>query len=158
MLLQTITIWIWKRIKEIQTSTAPKQKKRLIVYDRDIILLPETYMPDKGSDGKIMIPRREREYLASHSIIGKITLASNMSQDDIYDEILEVFKIQMNNNMDFQFTVLQPTGGGSKSLIVPALSKNFTWTASSIAGKNARSSIYILANESMKVNCIGYLK
>ena len=57
----------------------------------------------------------------------------------------------MQNNNLFQFTILQHTGGGSKMLTVPSLSDKYEWTASAVAGRIARSPIYILANEELQV-------
>ncbi|XP_019862007.1 PREDICTED: G2/M phase-specific E3 ubiquitin-protein ligase-like [Amphimedon queenslandica] len=73
-----------------------------------------------------------------------------MSQEAIFDEIRDVFKKPMRNNSNFKFIILQPTGGGSKSLTIPALSESFVWTAASLAGKNAKCPIYLLADEELK--------
>ena len=66
-----------------------------------------------------------------------------MSQDEIFDEIRRVFSGPMKGDSTFRFEVLQPTGGSSKSLTVPALSSSYEWTASSILPKNAKVSLYI---------------
>ena len=42
-------------------------------------------------------------------------------------------------------------GGTSKSLIIPALSSSYTWTASAVAGRNSKVPIYILAKVELKV-------
>jgi hypothetical protein len=42
-------------------------------------------------------------------------------------------------------------GGSSKSLMVPSLSASFHWSAVSVAGKNSKSPIYILAEEELEV-------
>ena len=47
-----------------------KPKERRAVYQRDIILLPSSYMK-KDSMGKVPIPRGEREFLAAKCLIGK---------------------------------------------------------------------------------------
>ena len=74
-----------------------------------------------------------------------------MTEDEIFDEIRSVFHNQMNTNPFFQFEILQATGGTSKSLTIPAVSK---WTASAIAGKNAKVPIYILAKDNLQALCV----
>ena len=65
--------------------------------------------------------------------------------------ILHVFSDAMGGDSDFPFTILQPAGGASRSLVVPSLSSSFRWTASTVAGKNAKVPIYILAGADLKV-------
>ena len=67
-------------------------------------------------------------------------------------EIRSVFSIPMENRSNFPFKILQPSGGSSKSLSVPALSCSFKWTASAIAGKNSKTPIYVLACDDLKVS------
>lgn len=125
-------------------------KERVYNYDRDIICLPMDYVQEEGT---IKIPRNSaiRDYLARNGLIGKIRLSSTMKENEIFDEIRSVFKEPMKNNEDFAFTLLQQTGGASKSLIVPAVSSSFKWTASVVAGKNAKVPIYIAAREELDV-------
>ena len=120
-------------------------KEKLITYDRDIVCLPQSY--GKKSN-EISIPR-SRDKLSQQGLIGKIRLQSNMTQDDIFDEIRCVFRRPMGSNSTFRFEVLQPTGGKSKSLTVPALSSKYEWNAGSIVPKNAKVPLYILAQESL---------
>ena len=63
-----------------------------------------------------------------------------------------VFTTPMKNRMDFPFIVLQPSGGCSKSLSIPALSSSYQWTAGTVAGKNSKMPIYILAQDSLDVS------
>ena len=125
-----------------------KKKEKVYNYDRDILCLPMSY-GSKG--GTIKIPRGTfvREYLAGNGLIGKIRLSSNMTEKDIFQEIRSVFKDAMNNNM---FSVLQQTGGACKSLTIPSVSSSYKWTASLVAGRNAKVPIYILAREELKVS------
>ena len=74
-----------------------------------------------------------------------------MTQQEILDDIRETFQKPMRRKADFDFKVLQPTGGGSKTLTVPCHSKNFEWSASSIVSKITKTPIYLLANEDIKV-------
>ena len=53
----------------------------------------------------------------------------------------------MNGSTTFPFEVLQPTGGSSKSLTVPALSNTYEWNATNISPKSAKTAIYIRAKE-----------
>ena len=109
---------------------------------------------DYSTKGTIKIPRG-RDFLARNGLIGKIRLSSNMSEKEIFQEICSVFSKPMNNNLNFSFSVLQVTGGASKSLTVPSVSASFKWTASAVAGKNAKVPIYIMAREELKVcSCI----
>ena len=135
--------------KGVSQSGANKPEK-LYSYDRDIICLPKSYQ----CDGSIKIPRKssERDYLARSGLIGKIRLSSKMTEDEIFREIRSVFQEPMQNDSMFEFKVLQLAGGNSKSLIIPSLSRSFKWTASAVAGRNAKTSIYILAQDTLKVN------
>lgn len=92
-----------------------------------------------------------RDYLAKNGLIGKIRLLSDMSEKEILREIRSVFREPMRNNRYFLFSILQLTGGASKSLTIPAVSPSFQWTASGVAGKNAKAPIYIIAREELKV-------
>ena len=140
--------------KRAAADRSTKKHEKALTYDRDIICLPESC---KGKSGDIKIPRgREiREFLARNRLIGKIRLYSSMTEDDILDEICSVFAGPMNGDLDFPFTILQPTGGCSKSLAIPSVSSSYKWTASAVAGKNSKMPIYILAEGSLKVSCVG---
>ena len=94
---------------------------------------------------------RNREALCEAGLIGRIRLTSDMSEEEIFDEIRSVFKIPMEENKHFEFDILQSTGGSTKNLVVPALSISYQWTASAIAPKNVKTPIYILAKEPLKV-------
>ena len=118
--------------------------KKTTTYDRDIICLPKCY----GKTLNIPIPR-SRTQLAKNGLIGKIRLTSDMTQDDIYDEIRSVFRGPMNGSTTFNFDVLQPAGGHTKCLTIPALSDSYRWTASAIVPKNAKVPLYILAKEAI---------
>lgn len=90
--------------------------------------------------------------LGRNGLIGKIRLLSSMSEKKIMDEIRSVFSVPMKHRKDFPFTILQPSGGNSKSLSIPALSSSFQWTAGAIAGKNSKMPIYIMAQDSLEVS------
>ena len=124
--------------------------ERMFTYDRDIICLPKSF---SSEEGLVKIPRKQdiRDFLASNKLSGKIRLTSAMTEDEIMNEIRSVFEGPMMFNDNFKFQILQSSGGNSKSLAVPVQSSSFKWTASSIAGKNAKVPIYILANEKLKV-------
>ena len=96
--------------------------------------------------GNIKIPRSRcvREMLAKNRLIGKFALTSDMDEDEIRSEICSVFHMAMRKDPIFPFTILQPAGGTSKSLMIPSLSTSYRWTASVVAGKNAKVPIYIL--------------
>ncbi len=96
----------------------------------------------------IPIPRSRIE-LAKNGLIGKIRLRSDMAEHEIFDEIRSVFSGPMRGNSFFDFVILQAAGGHSKSLVSPALSDSFKWTASAVAPKNAKVPIYILAQDQL---------
>ena len=128
----------WFAINVIEKQDVTTKSSR---YYRDIGCFPN----DCCSSHVVRIPR-SREALYEEGLVGRIRLTSEMSQDDIFTEIRSVFKGPMGNNDEFD--VLQSTGGGSKSLVVPALSSSYQWTASALAPKTP---IYILAKEPLKV-------
>ena len=133
--------------KFTQKQTASKSSSRLYTYDRDIICLPK----ECCKSNIIHIPRN-RECLSKDGLIGRIRLTSDMSEDDIFDEIRSVFRIPMAGADRFSFNVLQSAGGQSKMLVIPALSNSYKWTASALAPKNVKTPIYILAREPLKVH------
>ena len=96
------------------------------------------------------IPRK-KEFFASNKLIGKIRLKSTMTESDIMDEIRSVFRKPMNEDLLFRFEILQHSGFGSKCLSIPEVSSSYEWSASSVAGKNPKSPIYILALDKLKV-------
>ena len=122
----------------------------MYVYDRDIICLPKNFV-QRG--GVIPIPRRktDRQFLIANKLIGKVQLTSDMDEYDIFQEIRSVFRTPMGYDDRFRFTVLQTSGGDSKSLMVPELSSSYKWTATAIAGRNAKVPIYVLAEDELQV-------
>ena len=103
-------------------------------------------MSYRTSSCSIPIPR-DRHDLSRSGLIGKITLNSEMDEEDIFSEIRSAFHKPMNNSKTFSFEVLQLIGGKGKGLTIPAKSSTYHWTASSIVPKNAKVPLYILANE-----------
>lgn len=131
-----------------KNQSGVKGKERVFTYDRDIICIPRT-----SSDQKSCIPiPRSREELSTAGLFGRIRLSSDMSEEELFDEIRSVFHGPMAGKRDFQFEILQQTGGGSKTLTVPALSSSYVWTAGAIAPKHTKTPIYILAKEPLMVS------
>lgn len=128
------------------------KKERIFTYERDIVCLPSWYK-SKMSGNCLPIPRgnESRQYLARHGLLGKITLTSSMTETEIFKEVSSVFTESFGGRENFRFLILQPTGGFSKSLTIPRISSQYRWSASSVAGKNAKVPIYILAQEPLKV-------
>ena len=116
------------------------------------MLLPRCYK-SKMSGNCLPIPRGSgsRQYLARHGLLGKITLTSEMTKVEIFKEISSVFAESFGGRDDFKFSILQSTGGFCKSLTIPRISCQYKWSASSVAGKNSKVPIYILAQEALKV-------
>ena len=131
-------------------KSGSKPVERIFTYDRDVICLPKSFLNDEGL---VKIPRKQhvRDFLAANRLTGKIRLTSAMTEGEIMDEIRSVFEEPMNYDEEFSFRILQPSGGSSKSLIIPVQSASYKWTASSVAGKNAKVPIYILAEDKLKV-------
>ena len=75
-----------------------------------------------------------------------------MSQDELMEEIRSVFEKPMGGDMFFRFQILQKSGFRSKCLAIPEVSSSYEWSASTVAGKDAKSAIYILALDKLKVN------
>ena len=73
-----------------------------------------------------------------------------MSEDDIMAEVRSTFAKPMGDDPMFPFRFLQSTGGGSKTLTIPAVSKNFQWTAAQVASLG-QAQIYILANAGLNI-------
>jgi hypothetical protein len=74
-----------------------------------------------------------------------------MDEHDIFQEMRSVFRTPMGYDDRFRFTILQTSGGDSKSLMVPELSSSYKWTASAIAGRNAKVPIYVLAEDELQL-------
>ena len=137
---------------ERRTKVKKSKQERIYSYERDIVCLP-SYYKSKMCGNCLPIPRGNkcRQYLAKHGLLGKITLTSDMTENEIFEEVSSVFTDSFGGRADFKFQILQPTGGFSKSLTVPKISSQYRWSASSVAGKNAKVPIYILAQEPLKV-------
>jgi hypothetical protein len=85
------------------------------------------------SESPIPYPRgKYRELLGKKGLIGKIRLSSDMTPNEVEGEIRSVFQGVMKST-SFQYTYLQPTGCGSRSLTIPAVSSQFVWTAQQVA-------------------------
>lgn len=131
-----------------ESQFSKKGKGKLIVYERDIMCLPQSFLRDI-----ISIPKKKnvRHFLAANKLVGKIQLRSNMDETEIFQEIRSVFHVPMRYSEDFNFKILQSSGGDSRSLIVPELSHSYKWTAGAVAGRNAKTPIYILAEDDLQV-------
>lgn len=131
------------------------KKRKVVSWDRDIICLPKTTR--KGELATVLpYPRKKfRSNLGAWGLIGKIHLNSEMSVDDVENEIRSVFRIPMNNDKKFPFTYLQPTGEGNYSLTVPSVSASYQWTAQQVAKlANSRGCVYIMALDDLDIQDI----
>ena len=72
-----------------------------------------------------------------------------MTEDELMSEIRSVFSVPMRQDSLFQFKILKSCGGGSRSLRIRQVSSSYKWTASTIAGKNSKCPIYILAEDDL---------
>jgi len=128
----------------------PGRQGKLVTYERDIVCLPMWFAKEGDL---IKIPRKKpvRRFLAVNKLLGKIQLRLTMGEAEIFEEIRSVFRAPMGSDNRFPFKMLQPSGGDSRSLMVPVLSHSYRWTASAVAGRNAKTPIYILAKEPLEV-------
>lgn len=85
--------------------------------------------------------------------MGKVTLTSDMSPEDIQREMCSVFSDSVEGDQ-FTFTYLQSSGGGTKSLCVPKVSSRFQWNAQQVASLGRNSCIYILADVTIKPTAV----
>lgn len=97
--------------------------------------------------GAIKFPRgKYRSLLASLGLIGKLHLTSEMTEEDVANEIRLIFKGPMKEDPNFPFVYLQSTGRGSRSLTIPSQSLSFNWVPQQVARLSGQSGvIYILA-------------
>ena len=93
-----------------------------------------------------------RSCLGKHGLIGKIRLMSTMTVVEVESEVQSVFGKAMGNRGDFPFSFLQPTGAGSRTLMVPLVSSSFEWTTQQVAKfASNKQSIYVLAQDKLAV-------
>ena len=111
------------------------------MYERDILCLPHSFL-QRGDIIQIPCKKNIRHFLAVNKLVEKIQLQSNLDESEIFNEIRSVFRVPMGYCDDFKFKILQPSGGDSRSLIIPELSHSYKWTASAVAGRNAKTPIY----------------
>ena len=143
-----------RSVSDLNASASRGTKKPKVVksWDRDVICLPLT-VQNKQQGHNMAFPRgRYRASLAQYGLIGKLWITSDMTEDDVANEILSIFKVPMKNQSNFPFVYLQSTGGGAKSLMVPSVSSSFKWTAEQVvrlAGQ--KGTIYILAQEELNL-------
>ena len=145
-----------KGVSPREQSANGSGSPKATLYQRDIMCLP---CNSRGrDDGVIQIPRGKcRARLAEAGLLGKVELTSVMDAEEVKSEICQVFMVPMAlskndiaNKRFFEFSYLQKTGMGSRSLCLPAVSSGFEWNGRQVAGL-ARSGgyIYILAAGSL---------
>ena len=88
--------------------------------------------------------------LAKMGLQGKVTLTSQMTEEDIRSEIRSAFNNAMGNDSSFPFTFLQTSGCGAKTLAAPSLSASFHWNAQEVS-KLGKACFYILAGKKLIV-------
>ena len=131
-----------------KTPKAKSVPTRVYTYDREIMCIPNSFVNAKGL---ITIPRKQfiRDFLVINKLIGNVRLRSDMTEEELMHEIRSLFSIPMKGDKKFQFKILKTCGGGSRSLSVRQTSASYKWTASTLAGKNAKCPIYILAEDDL---------
>ena len=85
--------------------------------------------------------------------MGNIHIVEDMAVEQVAAEVRSVFKEPMNNQSNFPFHYLQPTGSSTRTLSVPSVSSSFSWTAKQVARLgNTSGTIYILADDDLLLN------
>ena len=130
-----------------------KSTRPAICYIRDIMCLPRSY---RNSDsGNVPIPRTEkRNSIAEAGLIGKVEFRSDMTDQEVRQEICKVFarpmgltKASVEQGNLFPFIYLQRTGPGSRTLCVPSISSTFQWDGKKVSTlAKSGGIIYILAD------------
>ena len=140
-----------KRKKLSNSNPASKRPKTVQFWDLDIICIPQP--SSESTSLQLAYPRgKSRGKLCSLGLVGKIQLSSAMSDEEVQQEIRSVFSVPMGGRADFPFVFLQPVGAGTKTLIVPAVSSSFCWTAQQVARLGSyKQAIYILAKDELKI-------
>ena len=79
--------------------------KAIATWDRDIVFLPKSCT---DSNGSIPYPRgKYRATLGRQRLIGKVHLSSDMTIEDVENEIRSVFKVPTRDNPSFPFHLLE---------------------------------------------------
>lgn len=136
-----------KRKRAAESSSKSKRPKSIQQWDHDIICLPQT------KKTLISYPRKKnRAKLGAVGLQGKIRLSSEMTVEEVLNEIRSVFNAPMGGKQDFKFLFLQRVGVGAKALTVPSVSSTLTWTAQQVARLGGyKQPIFILAQEPLAV-------
>ena len=136
------------------SSSKAKKAKTVQVWDRDVCL-PQS-VRNKGRDGGISFTHGDyRNYLGRCGLIAKVRLTSEMTEEMVQSEIRSVFSQAMGGNTQFPFLYLQPTGGGCKSLMMPAVSSCFQWSPQQVARlAGQRGAVYILAESDLNKHVV----
>ena len=131
------------------SSPKAKESKTKVCFERDIVCLLLNY-PDEP--GVFPFPRgKVRSTLGRKGLIVKIHLDSEMCHSEIFREMRSVFKGPFGDDEEFPFKILQSAGMGSKSLVLPALSPTFEWTAKEVATSGGRV-VYVWAQKELSTN------
>ena len=141
----TLPSFLAKRKRSAAKSALPA---RMYTYDREIVCFPHAFVSAKGLV-KIHRKQSTRDYLLMNKLVGNVRLRSDMTKDELMSEIRSVFSIPMRLDSLFQFKILKTCGGGNRSLSICQTSTSYKWTASTIAGKNSKCPIYILAEDDL---------
>ncbi len=138
--------------KGFSKQSISKRPKVVKTWDHDVLCISMDGMTE-SSKGVINYPRgKYRAKLARYGLIGKLHLSGDMTDDDVAAEIRSIFKGPMNNDLNFPFLYLQPTGCGSKSLTIPSQSSTFKWTPEQVARLCGQAgTIYILAQSDLNI-------
>ena len=130
-----------------------KPMKPTTCYIRDIMCLPRSYRNVESRN--VPIPRTERRNaIAEAGLIGKVDFRSDMTDQEVRQEICKVFatpmgltKVAIEQGNLFPFTYLQRTGPGSCTLCVPSVSSSFQWDGKKVSTlAKSGGIIYILAD------------
>ncbi len=139
--------------RTVSTKPRGKGKGREITYERDIICLPKSFGAHKDLIEKPKT-KMKRQFLVRNKLVGKLKILSSMDEEEVFYEIRSIFRKPMRGDESFQFKILQPCGGDSRSLMLPEVSETYRYTAGAVAGRNAKTPVYILAEDPLKVKLL----
>ena len=119
----------------------------IILWDREVVCLPQSYMDLFGSDGVLPIPRKKKDILASFGLVGKVHLESDWTAAEVVAEMKSTFsKVLQGEDCTFKF--LQFTGAGTNVIKSTKVSPLYQWMPKEVAGRADRP-VYLLLQKNL---------
>jgi hypothetical protein len=140
-------------------SRRNERQPKPVTYSRDIFcLLPEF----RGRSGTVIIPRGSRRSALADErsgLLGKIIFQSDWSEERTVEEITRVFAMPFGLSTEdilagkrVEFSYLQRTGAGARSLCLPVVTSDFKWSGRQVSTlAKSGGVIYILSAHEIPV-------